>query len=85
MFLYNIGTLPCAVEGMWRVGTGEFLKRGGAGTGVGAPDVTGTVIAAVIVAVDVDDAVVVITCGNVFYYVSVEYTSHCQTLVSSKD
>lgn len=80
--IYIIGTLPCAVEGMWRVGTGEFLNSGGAGAGAGtaAPDVTGAVIAVVIVAADVDEAVVVITCC-----VSVEYTSHCQAPVSSNE
>lgn len=47
------------------MGTGEFLKSGC----VGAPDVTGAVIAAVIVAADVDDAVVVITCGEEIFCV----------------
>lgn len=62
---------------MWRVGTGEFLKSGGAGAGAGAPDVTGAVIAAVIVAADVDDAVVVITYYKELFCVWVKYTSHC--------
>lgn len=51
---------------MYRVGTDELLKRDGACVDVDGPAVTGVVIADVIVAVEVDDAVVVITYNNIF-------------------